>query len=293
MIQKREGFKGQLSIALPEYIHTEMQSNPLTKLLFLTDIGYYPQALYHFRERPMGCSQHILIHCTAGNGWVQVDKTCKRITKDQFFIIPAHVPHRYGSSGSDPWSIYWMHFSGKASASFTHSSFTVKSSESADNLRYGDRIRIFEEIYHTLSMGYSVENLEYANICIWHYLGSFFYLHQFQRTKDYHPKDMIEKSIHYMQDHVTESISLHDLASHCGYSVSHYSLLFRKKTTRSPVEYFLGLKMQRACQMLDFTELRIKEIAIQLSFADPYYFSRLFHKITGMSPVDYRKKKKG
>jgi AraC family transcriptional regulator of arabinose operon len=293
MIQKQEGFKGQLSIVLPEYIQTEMQSNPLTKLLFLTDIGYYPQALYHFRERPAGCSQQILIHCTSGTGWVQVDKIHKRITKDQFFIVPAHIPHCYGSSDSDPWSIYWMHFSGESSANFTHPALTVRTSESLENSRYTDRIRLFEEIYQTLSMGYSVENLEYANICVWHYLGSFFYLHQFQRTKDTCPQDIIERSIHYMQDHVTDNISLHDLASHCGYSVSHFSLLFRKKTTRSPVEYFLGLKIQRACQMLDSTEMRIKEIATRLAFIDPYYFSRLFHKITGMSPADYRKKKKG
>src|SRR5512145_2036593 len=211
MIQKREGFKGQLSIVLPEYIQTEMRSNPLTKLLFLTDIGYYPKALFHFRERPMGCSQHILIHCIAGNGWVEVDKTNRGITKDQFFIIPAHVPHRYGSSHSDPWSIYWMHFSGDSSVNFIQSSFMVRSSAPAEHSRYADRIRLFDEILHALSMGYSVENLEYANICVWHYLGSFFYLHQFQRTNDAHTQDIIEKSIHYMRARVTENLSLQDL----------------------------------------------------------------------------------
>jgi AraC-like DNA-binding protein len=54
--------------------------------------------------------------------------------------------------------------------------------------------------------------------------------------------------------------------------------------------YFNHLKMQRACQLLQFTGLRIKEIAAEFGFEDPYYFSRLFTKTMGVSPTDYRNK---
>jgi AraC-like DNA-binding protein len=52
------------------------------------------------------------------------------------------------------------------------------------------------------------------------------------------------------------------------------------------------MKMQKASQELDFTDKPIKEVAIDLGFDDPYYFSRRFSKIIGMSPTKYRSIKK-
>lgn len=75
------------------------------------------------------------------------------------------------------------------------------------------------------------------------------------------------------------------------YRRAHFSVTFKKKTGFSPIEYFNHLKMQKASQYLLFTNLRIKEIAQEVGIEDPYYFSRLFTKIMGISPVHYREKK--
>jgi AraC-like DNA-binding protein len=96
-----------------------------------------------------------------------------------------------------------------------------------------------------------------------------------------------------MHEHIDEKINLTNLANLCGFSISHYCLIFKKKTTRSPIEYVNNLKIQKACQMLDFTDSHVKEIAAQLHFEDQFYFSRVFKKLMGVSPVEYRKKKKG
>jgi AraC-like DNA-binding protein len=53
------------------------------------------------------------------------------------------------------------------------------------------------------------------------------------------------------------------------------------------------LKIQKACQLLDFTDKKAKEIAFELAFNDPYYFSKVFTKYMHMSPKEYRMKKKG
>jgi AraC-like DNA-binding protein len=45
--------------------------------------------------------------------------------------------------------------------------------------------------------------------------------------------------------------------------------------------------------MLDFTNMHIKEISSQLDFEDQFYFSRVFRKVMGLSPLEYRKRKKG
>ena len=265
----------------------------MTKALFVTDIGYYPDARYHYRQRQEGSVQNILIYCINGKGWIETGFTRKKVQKDQYFIIPANVPHCYGADNRDPWTIYWLHFTGEISNLFARKDFAITSLDPIENVAKDRRIRLFEELYQNLVMGYSTENIEYASVCLWYLLGSFNYIQQFERMRVVQRDDVIEKSIIYMHDHIDKSISLAELSSFCGYSVSHFSLIFRNKTSRSPIEYFNGLKMQRACQLLDFTDMRINEIASELAFEDQFYFSRLFRKITGMSPAEYRKKAKG
>jgi AraC-like DNA-binding protein len=91
-----------------------------------------------------------------------------------------------------------------------------------------------------------------------------------------------------MQDHIDKNLTLADLAGHVNYSASHYSFRFRHKTGFSPIEYFSHLKIQKACQYLQFTDLRIKEIACKVGLNDAYYFTRLFGKTMGFSPKEYR-----
>jgi transcriptional regulator GlxA family with amidase domain len=101
----------------------------------------------------------------------------------------------------------------------------------------------------------------------------------------------VDISIEFMQQHLEHMVSLEELASAVNLSVSHYSNTFRKKTGYSPIVYFNHLKIQHACQYLQFTTLRVNEISSKLGIEDPYYFSRMFTKIMGLSPVEYRNKK--
>jgi YesN/AraC family two-component response regulator len=70
-------------------------------------------------------------------------------------------------------------------------------------------------------------------------------------------------------------------------------LLFKKKTSRTPIDYLTYLRVQQASKLLDFSTLRINEIALKVGYSDPFYFSRMFSKIMGSSPKTYRILKKG
>ena len=88
-------------------------------------------------------------------------------------------------------------------------------------------------------------------------------------------------------------IGLEELAAHFKYSASHFSMLFQKETGSSPINYFLRLKIQKACQYIELTDLKLQDIATAIGFEEPAYFSRLFTKIMGMTPSAYRKQEKG
>lgn len=285
-----EGFKGGKAILIPYNTKTYLSSNEITRKLFVTHIGYYPKARFHYRTRESGARQNILILCEEGRGWIIYKNEKHSIERNQAFIIPAEATHTYGTDNSDPWSIYWFHFSGENVDDFSSIIGKVIHVDDSDSSRYRDRILLFEEIFQNLEMGYSHENLEYTTYCLMHFLASLKYLTQFREVKRVKEIDGIQRSIIYMKEHLEENITLQDIAEHVGYSPSHFGNLFRERTSFSPIEYYNQLRIQRACSYLQFSDLKIKEIAYRLCFYDPFHFSKAFKKEMEITPNEYRKR---
>jgi len=107
------------------------------------------------------------------------------------------------------------------------------------------------------------------------------------------PRDVANEAIHFMQENIRKRLTLKEISDYVGFSSSHFSMLFQKKTSCSPLNYLSQLKIQEACHYLDFSDLKINQISLMLGFDDPFYFSRIFTKIMGSSPSEYRSKKKG
>ena len=161
--------------------------------------------------------------------------------------------------------------------------------------RIHDRNALFEEMFNTLRAGYSNENLHYVSSLFHYYLGSLRYLQQYRQASGEAANDnnMVAFAIHYMKENVERHITLQDMADHVEYSPSHFSMLFKKQTGHSPLAYLNLLKIQQACILLDTTDMKANQICYKIGIDDPYYFSRLFSKLMGMSPNEYRKTKKG
>lgn len=290
MNYKRDGFNGQRAIVLPKaVIHKFCLFNQVINKAFITDLGYYPKAQYHYRKRPLGADQNILIYCLEGKGVVTIDTVNYVIGPGDYFIIPSNTPHHYKTDEKNPWTIYWCHFKGEQADAIVQ-----KLVDRAGSFKYNidfleERISIFDQLYLNLEKGYSYENLTYVNLLFLQFLSSFLFSDRFSVNLQNKTDSFLEKSICFMQDHVDKNLTLHDFAGHVNYSPSHYSLKFKNETGFSPIEYFNQLKIQKACQYLQFTDLRIKEIAFKIGIQDAYYFTRLFGKTMGFSPKDYRR----
>jgi len=289
---KSEGFKGERSIVLPHGIIELLTKNETTRSLFLTDIGYYPKASWHFRSRPNGANENVLIYCIDGRGWFSVNNKKYKIDRNQFFILEKNAPHEYGADRQSPWSIYWVHFSGEKASIFSSIFNQVLDITPTEGDRIQERISIFEEIYQNLELGYSQDNLEYVSMCLWHLLASFRFVQQFRVVNKIKQVNLIQQTILFMKENLDRKLKVEEIANHVHYSVSHFTLVFTKSTSYSPLEYFEQLKIQRACQYLDHTGLSIKSIAYQLGFTDPFYFSKVFKTHTSLSPLQYKKRGK-
>lgn len=292
MIRKKDGFQGEQVVVLPPAIVELEEQDDFCQGLFITDIGYYPKAEHHHRIREKGVGQYVLIYCVDGSGFYVVDGKRHEVKKNQYFILPIGKPHEYGSTEGHFWTVYWLHFCGKAAHVFAEGAATPQTINVTMQSRISERINIFDEILTTLHFGDSIEDLRYASSLLSHFLASMRYLGQFRRAKASAEKDIVEQAIHYMRENIENRITMAEVLRYVGYSQSHFSTVFKKKTGMSPLSYFNRLKVEHACKLLKTTDLKVNMICYKVGIEDPLYFSRLFSKVMGMSPTDYRLKER-
>jgi transcriptional regulator GlxA family with amidase domain len=100
--------------------------------------------------------------------------------------------------------------------------------------------------------------------------------------------ERIEESIRYMQAHLNEPLQVSTLAAVANFSPSHFFALFKRCTGCAPIDFFIRLRMDRACHLLEQTSMNVKEVAAALGYEDPFYFSRTFKQVNRVSPTEYR-----
>ncbi|KAF6573831.1 helix-turn-helix domain-containing protein [Paenibacillus polymyxa] len=293
MNKKADGFEGEKLYVVPPYILDKLNMNPLTKNLYITDIGCFSHARHHFRERMHGCDSHIFIYCTSGKGWIRTkDGLTIDMTERGFAYIPRDMPHAYGADDRDPWTIYWFHLKGDQMDDFIalfEPFKTYISISASDGVKL---LELFHQCYDLLlNKSYSIIHLVQVSQTV-RYLLSFVVSVAF-RKEDSTYQSHVDKATRYMSEQLESTVSLEQLSRHVQVSKQHLNLIFKQSTGYSPVDYYLRMKIQRASQLLDLTNASIKEVSIQLGFRDPYYFSRLFKKIMGCSPLEYRNNLKG
>ncbi len=97
------------------------------------------------------------------------------------------------------------------------------------------------------------------------------------------------EAIDYMKGHFAEKITLEDVAAIIGFNTNYFSELFKKETGENFSNYMLGIRMEKAKQMLRDTKLPVYEIGESVGYKDTKYFSQQFMKVVGVKPAEYRK----
>ena len=102
-------------------------------------------------------------------------------------------------------------------------------------------------------------------------------------------KNLIRQAIRYLEQHYTDpELSLNEMASQANLSASHFSVVFSQEAGQTFKEYLTQLRINKAKELLRMTSLRSADIAYQVGYNDPHYFSSVFKKNTGFSPLEFR-----
>lgn len=101
-------------------------------------------------------------------------------------------------------------------------------------------------------------------------------------------KDKISELVSRVKMVPNLNITVSECAAFCNLSKPHFTRVFKEATGMPPVQYMLEIRIERARELLDFTDKSIAEIAEASGFSDQNYFARTFKKVTGMTPTQYR-----
>jgi len=109
--------------------------------------------------------------------------------------------------------------------------------------------------------------------------------------RDESSNDAIEASKKYIEANFTKNITLEDVSREVNISTYYLSRIFKETTGSNFIDYLTGLRIEKAKELLSTTQYSMKEICQMSGYVDPNYFSKLFKKIVGVTPTEYREGK--
>lgn len=279
-------FYDEKIFSVPEDFIKSCKDHPLIKSLYLTDAGYFPKAYFHSMNRPSGANETILLYCSDGKGYVELNSKKIEMTTGSVVCIPEKQPHKYYADTDNPWSLFWLHFKGLECKFYPlEENFPLKiEQQNANNRIQFYFIRLFDILSYNKSL--------YNYICLSNVLrvilSAIYFVEKDERIS--HEKDLFLLATNYMQQKLQSNISLDELAMYMHIAKSTVVLVFKKESNLSPIDYYINMKISTACKYLRLTHQPIYLIAQSVGYSDQYYFSRIFKKKTGCSPREYRKK---
>ena len=238
--------------------------------------------------RPKGRLDYQLLYIVSGKGHFYFHGEDRVVYAGRMVLIQPRQEQRYEYFGEDKPEVYWVHFTGS----------DVKNILRSYNIPMDDPIfysgasstysYLFKEMIHELQnckTGY--EDL------LTMYLRQIFLLVQRTRqeerpTVSTYIQEEMEFARRYFNEHYNEPISIQEYAESRNMSVCYFQRNFKQIVKHTPMQYLLTIRVNNAASLLETTDYSMAEIAAIVGYEDPLYFSRLFRKIKGVSPRDYR-----
>ena len=238
--------------------------------------------------RPKGRLDYQLLYIVSGKGHFYFHGEDRVVHAGRMVLIQPRQEQRYEYFGEDKPEVYWVHFTGS----------DVKNILRSYNIPMDDPIfysgasstysYLFKEMIHELQnckTGY--EDL------LAMYLRQIFLLVQRTRqeerpTVSTYIQEEMEFARRYFNEHYNEPISIQEYAESRNMSVCYFQRNFKQIVKHTPMQYLLTIRVNNAASLLETTDYSMAEIAAIVGYEDPLYFSRLFRKIKGVSPRDYR-----
>lgn len=256
--------------------------------IFSSDIGmYYCGKRINTKNHVYGpeIRSHFLIVLVKSGTAVlyRNDKKFTFKTNDMLFMFPGEKIHYEAKTD---WSINWIGITGNSLESLfemigitrRNPIFTPKNSTELATIMS----KLYDLEYdNSMLVKYKMQSLLYEFISL-----------LLKNQKEKTTSSPVDSALQIIKYNFNNDLNINDIAKSLFLDHAYFSRLFKEKVGMSPKKYIFKLRMEKAKELLESTDYRIKEISITAGFGDPLYFSRIFYKSEGITPTEYRKKYK-
>ena len=111
---------------------------------------------------------------------------------------------------------------------------------------------------------------------------------QSKETKSDYENGIIPEAMKFVETHYNEDISMDEVAKQVNVSYHYFSKIFKSQMGKSFTDYLTDLRIEKSMKMLQTTPLSIKEISSEIGYNDPNYYCKIFKKVTGVTPTEFR-----
>ena len=254
--------------------------------VYLTGIGG-TEYQYHV-IRPEGYHWHQILFSAGGNGFLKYDNTTLPISQGDYFFLPAGYPHEYYSE-NETWDVKWITFDGYACSHILSlfemtKPIIIKPQEST----------ALQNILHKMYSAQKTDK-EYGDyVCSGFVYDSIIEFHHFMDNKlskiRKERSNLLLPVLNYIDENFNTDFPSTHRAELAGITPQHLCRVFKESMNMRPIEYLTQRRLIEAKRLLERNELSIAEAAVHSGFPDVGYFSTVFKKHEGITPMEYRKR---
>ncbi len=268
------------------YTPSEFAKN---NLLHLHEAGTLHALKQHTNSRS-ALNSFLFFVVTNGSGTLTYDGKTYELTKGACVFLDCYKPYSHTPS-EELWTISWVHFYGPNMSQIYQKYVDRGGKPFFKSGHIDDYLLLLEQIYTIASSSDYIKDMK-----IFEKLTSLLTLLMEDSwnssTETKHPtgKRNLQDVKNYIDLHFNEKILLDDLAETFFINKFYLTRIFKEQFGTSISQYITQLRITHAKKQLRFSDLSIEEIAVTCGLEDANYFSRVFRKIEGISPGDYRRK---
>lgn len=252
--------------------------------ILINTTGYYNASSSFETYNPDGRDDYYLIYIIKGE--LLLDMTDIKCTIGQGTALIIPPKHMYKYSGNSSTYYLFVHFTGSYVASFLKECGFDKLPCIIENDFNVNLQNKFELMINTFLHNEPLCIQKCANLL------QDILISIREISLDKTNNSPLKSSLKYIHSCFTDKISIPYLAGLEGLSNSRYVTVFKNLMGKTPNEYVIELRLQFAKNLMDNTNLSIRQISENVGYSDQYFFSRLFKKHMGISPQSYRNKNK-
>lgn len=233
---------------------------------------------------------HFLIHYVLeGEGSFYVDGKTYKLNKNQGFLICPNVVTYYEADKLNPWTYIWVGFYGIKAETYLKSANITRTNPIFSCSTESSIEQYFMQMLKCNKL--SKSNEVRLQGLLYLFLSELMETTAEMPLKEKNLKELyIKKSIEYIEKNYSRNITINDMSKFIGLNRSYLSSLFKSNLNVSPQQFLIDYRIKKAEELLFNPELSISSIAHSVGYDDPLTFSKVFKKIKGYSPKEYRTK---